>query len=161
MALYGLPSIEGIIRQAMADDTGIALDTYLIDNVAASAGIRPAGLLNGVTPITASAATPALAAMVADLKALVAAITAVGGGGQGRAIALLVNPAQALSLGAAQTTTGDFAFASPADAAAKFGMRLIVSATVPAGRVIAIDAADFATASGDVPRFAVYRSDAS
>jgi HK97 family phage prohead protease/HK97 family phage major capsid protein len=155
MALYGLPSIEGIIRQAMADDTGIALDTYLIDNVAASAGVRPAGLLNGVTPITASAATPPLVAMVADLKALVGAITAVGGGGQGRAIALLVNPAQALSLGSAQTTTGDFAFGSAADAANRFGMNLIVSATVPAGRVIAIDAADFATASGDVPRFAV------
>jgi HK97 family phage major capsid protein len=155
MAMYGLPSIEGIIRQAMADDTGIALDTYLIDNVAATAGVRPAGLLNGVTPITASAATPATAAMVADLKALVAAITAVGGGGQGRVIALLVNPAQALSLGAAQTTTGDFLFSSPSDAASRFGMHLIVSQNVPAGRVIAIDAADFATASGDVPRFAV------
>jgi HK97 family phage prohead protease/HK97 family phage major capsid protein len=155
MAMYGLPSIEGIIRQAMADDTGIALDTYLIDNVAATAGVRPAGLLNGVTPITASAATPATVAMVADLKALVAAITAVGGGGQGRVIALLVNPAQALSLGAAQTTTGDFLFSSPSDAASRFGMNLIVSQTVPAGRVIAIDAADFATASGDVPRFAV------
>jgi hypothetical protein len=34
-------------------------------------------------------------------------------------------------------------------------MQLIVSQTVPVGRVIAIDAADFATASGDVPRFAV------
>ena len=54
MATYGMPSIEGIIRQAMSDDTGIALDSYLIDNVAASAGVRPAGLLNGVTPITAS-----------------------------------------------------------------------------------------------------------
>jgi HK97 family phage prohead protease/HK97 family phage major capsid protein len=154
MAMYGLPSIEGIIRQAMADDTGIALDTYLIDNVAASAGVRPAGLLNGVTPITASAATPATAAMVADLKALVSAITAVGGGGRGP-IAILINPAQALGLSFAQTSTGDFLFADPAQAANKFGVRFIVSATVPAGRVIAVDAADFATASGDVPRFAV------
>ena len=95
MATYGMPSIEGIIRQAMSDDTGIALDSYLIDNVAASAGVRPAGLLNGVTPITASAATPATAAMVADLKALVGAITAAGGGGRGP-IAILINPAQAL-----------------------------------------------------------------
>jgi HK97 family phage major capsid protein len=154
MAMYGLPSIEGIIRQAMADDTGIALDTYLIDNVAASAGVRPAGLLNGVTPITASAATPATAAMVADLKALVGGITAAGGGGRGP-IAVIMNPAQALGLSFAQTSTGDFLFADPAQAANKFGVRFIVSATVPAGRVIAVDAADFATASGDVPRFAV------
>jgi HK97 family phage major capsid protein/HK97 family phage prohead protease len=154
MATYGMPSIEGIIRQAMSDDTGVALDTYLIDNVAASAGIRPAGLLNGVTPITASAATPVTAAMVADLKALVGAITAAGGGGRGP-IAVLVNPAQALSLSFAQTTTGDFLFQDQAQAASKFGVRFIVSATVPAGRVIAIDAADFATASSNVPQFAV------
>jgi len=154
MATYGMPSIESIIRQAMSDDTGIALDTYLIDNVAASAGVRPAGLLNGVTPITASAATPALAAMVADLKALVAAIAAAGGGGRGP-IAILLNPAQALALNFVQTTTGDFAFSSAEQAASKFGVRFIVSQTVPAGRVIAVDAADFATALGDVPRFAV------
>jgi HK97 family phage prohead protease len=154
MATYGMPSIEGIIRQAMSDDTGIALDTYLIDNVAASAGVRPAGLLNGVTPITASAATPAPAAMIADLKALVGAITAAGGGGRGP-VAILINPAQALSLSFAQTTTGDFLFADAAQAASKFGVRFIVSATVPAAKVIAVDAADFATATGDVPRFAV------
>ena len=154
MATYGMPSIEAIIRQAMSDDTGIALDSFLIDNVAASAGVRPAGLLNGVTPITASAATPATAAMVADLKALVAAITAAGGGGRGP-IAILLNPAQALALSFAQTTTGDFLFADQAQAASKFGVRFIVSATVPAGKVIAVDAADFATATGDVPRFAV------
>jgi HK97 family phage prohead protease/HK97 family phage major capsid protein len=154
MATYGMPSIEGIIRQAMSDDTGIALDTYLIDAVAASAGVRPAGLLNGVTPITASAATPALAAMTADLKALVGAITAAGGGGRGP-IAILLNPAQALALSFVQTTTGDFAFTSVEQAGSRFGVRFIVSATVPAGRVIAVDAADFATALGDVPRFAV------
>jgi HK97 family phage prohead protease/HK97 family phage major capsid protein len=154
MATYGMPSIEGIIRQAMSDDTGIALDTFLIDNVAASAGVRPAGLLNGVTPITASAATPATAAMMADLKALVGAITAAGGGGRGP-IAILLNPAQASMLNFAQTTTGDFVFNSAEQAASKFGVRFIVSNTVTAGRVIAVDAADFATALGDVPRFAV------
>jgi HK97 family phage major capsid protein/HK97 family phage prohead protease len=152
MATYSPQSIEQIIRQAMSDDTSIALDTYLIDAVAASAGVRPAGLLNGVTPITASVLTPATAAMVADLKALVAAIIAAGGG---RAIAVLINPAQALSLGFAQTTTGDFLFNDRAEAGSKFGVRFIVSATVPAGRVIAVDAADFASAQGDSPRFAV------
>ena len=79
MSQYSMPSIEGIIRQAMSDDTGIALDTYLIDAVAVSPS-RPAGLLNGVSPITASVLTPATAAMVADLKALINAITALDGG---------------------------------------------------------------------------------
>jgi HK97 family phage major capsid protein len=152
MAQYSPQSIEQIIKQAMSDDTSIALDTYLIDAVAASAGVRPAGLLNGVTPITASVATPATAAMVADLKALVGAIIAAGGG---RAIAVIINPAQALSLGFAQTTTGDFLFNDRAEAGSKFGVRFIVSATCPAGRVIAVDAADLASAQGDSPRFAV------
>jgi HK97 family phage prohead protease/HK97 family phage major capsid protein len=152
MAMYSTPAIEGIIRQAMADDTSIALDTYLIDNVAASAGVRPAGLLNGVTPITASVLTPATNAMVADLKALVGAITAAGGG---RNVVIIINPAQALALGFAQTTTGDFLFSSTQEAGSKFGVSFIVSATCAAGRVIAIDAADFATANGDAPMFAV------
>jgi len=152
MATYSAQSIEQIIRQAMSDDTSMALDGYLIDNVAASAGVRPAGLLNGVTPITASVATPSTAAMVADLKALIAAIIAAGGG---RNIAIIINPAQALSLGFAQTTTGDFLFSDRSEAGSKFGVRFIVSASCPAGRVIAVDAADFATANGDAPRFAV------
>jgi len=151
MATYGSPAIEGIIRQAMADDTSIALDTFLIDNVAASA-TRPAGLLNGVTPITASAATPATAAMVADLKALVSALTAANGG---RNVVIIMNPAQALALGFAQTTTGDFLFNDRSEAGSKFGVSFIVSNTCPAGRVIAVDAEDFASATGDVPRFAV------
>jgi len=152
MATYSAQSIEQIIRQAMSDDTSMALDGYLIDNVAFAAGIRPAGLLNGVTPIVASVLTPATAAMVADLKALIGAIIAAGGG---RNIAIIVNPAQALSLGFAQTTTGDFLFEDRQEAGSKFGVRFIVSASVPAGRVIAVDAADFATANGDAPRFAV------
>ena len=135
----------------MADDTAIALDTYLIDSTA-SVGNTSSGLLNGVTPITASAATPSTAAMVADLKALVAALTAQNGG---RRVAILMNPAQALALGFAQTTTGDFLFTDRQQAGSKFGVSFIVSNTVPAARVIAVDAEDFASATGDAPRFAV------
>jgi HK97 family phage major capsid protein/HK97 family phage prohead protease len=151
MALYSNPAIEGVIRQAMADDTGNALDAFLLDAVAASAS-RPAGLLNGVTPLTPSAATPDTVAMVEDLKALVGAIVAAGGG---RNIAILLNPTQAMALNFAQTTTGDFLFADRTEAGQKFGVRFIVSTTVPVNRVIAVDAADFATATGDAPRFAV------
>jgi hypothetical protein len=68
---------------------------------------------------------------------------------------MLINPAQALSLGLVQTTTGDFVFGSVEAAGAKMNARFIVSQTVTAGRIIAIDAADFVTATGDTPRFAV------
>jgi len=155
MATYSPYAIESIIRQGMADDTSIALDSYLIDNVASSA-TRPAGLLNaaawGTGTITASAATPATAAMVADLKALVSALTTQNGG---RRVAVLMNPKQGLALGFAQTTTGDFLFSDRQQAGSKFGVSFIVSNSVPADRVIAVDAEDFASATGDAPKFAV------
>jgi HK97 family phage prohead protease len=151
MALYSTPSIEGIIRQAMSDNTSIALDSFLIDAVAASA-TRPAGLLNGVTPLTATAAGTTTEKMIADLKQLKAAIIAAGGG---RNIIFLINPAQGMAFDFALTTTGDFLFSGSEEASAKIRGRFIESLTVPAGRVIAVDAADFATATGDTPRFNV------
>jgi HK97 family phage major capsid protein/HK97 family phage prohead protease len=151
MAQYSNPAIEAILRQGLQDDTSEALDAYLIDNVASSAS-RPAGLLNGVTPLTATASGTATEKMVADLKQLIAAIVAAGGGTD---IVMLINPAQSISLGFAQTTTGDFLFATVTEAGQKFNVTFIVSQTVTAGTVIAIEASEFATATGDAPRFAV------
>lgn len=151
MALYSTPAIEGVLRQAMTDDTSEALDGFLIDNVAGSA-TRPAGLLNGVAGLTPSAAATDTAKIVADLKQLVGAIIGAGGG---RAIAILMNPIQALSIGFAQTSTGDFMFSGVDEAGRKFMATIIPNRGVAAGTLIAVDAADFATATGDAPRFAV------
>jgi HK97 family phage major capsid protein/HK97 family phage prohead protease len=151
MAQYSNPAIEAILRQGLQDDTSEALDAYLIDAVAASAS-RPAGLLNGVTPLTATAAGTPTEKMVADLKQLISAIVAAGGGTD---IVMLINPAQSISLGFAMTTTGDFLFATVTEAGQKFNVTFIVSQTVTAGTVIAIEASEFATATGDAPRFAV------
>jgi HK97 family phage major capsid protein/HK97 family phage prohead protease len=151
MALYSNPAIEAIIRQGLQDDTSVSLDTYLIDAVASSSS-RPAGLLNGVTPLTATASGTGTEKMVADIKQLLAAIVAAGGGTD---VVMLINPAQAITLGFAQTTTGDFLFATVQEAGQKFNVSFIVSQTVAAGRIIAIDASEFATATGDSPRFAI------
>jgi HK97 family phage major capsid protein/HK97 family phage prohead protease len=151
MAQYSNPAIEAILRQGLQDDTSEALDAYLIDNIASSAS-RPAGLLNGVTPLTATASGTTTEKMVADLKQLISAIVAAGGGTD---IVMLINPAQSISLGFAMTTTGDFLFATVTEAGQKFNVTFIVSQTVTAGTVIAIEASEFATATGDAPRFAV------
>jgi HK97 family phage major capsid protein/HK97 family phage prohead protease len=152
MALYSTPAIEGIIRDAMSNDTGVSLDTYLIDATAASS-TRPAGLLNGVTPLTATATGTNTEKMIADLKQLIAALVASGSNGNN--VHVLVNPAQALSLSFAMTTTGDFLFDGAAGAGQRFGVTFHSSATVAAGRVIAVDANEFATMTGDTPRFSV------
>jgi hypothetical protein len=54
LALYSLPNIEAVIQASLADDTRAALDSALLDSHAARA-TRPAGILAGVTPITATA----------------------------------------------------------------------------------------------------------
>lgn len=150
IAEHSTPAIEGIIRDAMRDDTAESIDGYLLDNVAASA-TRPAGLLNGLVSLTPSAESDPLA-MVADLKALAMAIIANKGG---RSLVFLVNPVQAISIGLQQSTTGDFLFNSPDEAFGKLGATFISSNSVPADTVVALDAADFASATGDVPRFSI------
>jgi HK97 family phage major capsid protein/HK97 family phage prohead protease len=152
MAFYSVPAIEGVLQKAMLDDTREALDGFLIDNVASSTS-RPAGLLNGVTPITAASSGTTIEKIVTDINALIAPMEAVGGGTK---VVLMMNPAQARRLGMAQTTTGDFAFGDINQAQSKFGVsRIVVSTTITAGTVIAVDADWFATVTGDTPRFAV------
>ena len=130
-----MPSIEGIIRQAMSDDTGGALDTYLIDNVAASAGVRPAGLLNGVTPITASVLT---AGTFRNDRRPQGTGRRHHGGRRRRdegPIAVLINPAQALRLElCARPRPATSCSRTRRRLPPKFGVRFIVSATVPAGK---------------------------
>jgi HK97 family phage major capsid protein/HK97 family phage prohead protease len=150
LALHSTPAIEGVVRDAMGEDTAITVDTTLIDANPAST-IRPAGLLNGVTPIPADTAGDPMA-MVNDIKALIAAITASRGG---RRIAILLNPEQGIAVNFMQTTTGEFLFTSTDEAGRRLGITFIISPTVPAKTVIAVDAADFASATGDTPEYDV------
>ena len=149
MAEHSTPAIEGLLREAISEDTAVILDTRLLD-INPATTIRPAGLRNGITGLTPSAATNPSEAMVADLKALISALTAVNGG---RRVAILVNTAQSFSLSMAQTVNGDFLFGSAEEASRKFGVTFIASNNVPATTVIAVDTADFVTVSGDTPNF--------
>jgi HK97 family phage prohead protease/HK97 family phage major capsid protein len=149
MADHSTPQIEGLLREAISEDTAVILDTRLLD-INPATTVRPAGLRNGVAGLTPSALTNPSQAMVADLKALIAALTAVNGG---RRVAILVNTAQSFSLSMAQTVNGDFLFGSAEEASRKFGVTFIASNNVPAGVVIAVDTADFVTVSGDTPNF--------
>lgn len=63
-----VPQIEAIIRRSVLEDTSTGIGTYLIDNSDAVSGLRPAGLLFGVTP-QASAGSD-IAGVLDDLKFL-------------------------------------------------------------------------------------------
>ncbi len=73
-----VPSVEAIVRQAMLDDTAVTLDSALLGSSNVVAGVRPAGLLYGLTP-TASAGDTA-ANIRTDLKVLFAAMLAANVG---------------------------------------------------------------------------------
>jgi len=150
IAEHSIPAIEGLIRDAIQEDTSVAIDTVLLDAVAAS-GVRPAGLRNGVTATTATSGG-GINALVTDAKNLVGAlITATNG--NVRAPVWIMNPAQALAISLTGNAGGDFVFADAMNGGNFLGYPVIQSPTVPAGTLTLVDAADFVSVTGDDPRF--------
>jgi hypothetical protein len=86
---------ETLCRQALIDSAAPGLDRYLFDDQPAVAGLRPAGLRFGVTALTPAAAGVKDQAMVDDIVALAAAVSARAGNGQ---IAFVAAPKQAIAL---------------------------------------------------------------
>lgn len=144
MAKYSIVALESMLRQEIIFDTAITLDSVLLGTGAGSADV-PAGLLNGVTPLTATAGG-GYAAILGDLKKLRAPFdTANAGAG----LMLLMNPAQAESLNLTPGADGTLGWAD----SIINRYRVAVSTAIPAGRIIMVRAADFASATGDVPEF--------
>ena len=147
---HSLPAIEGLLREAIQQDTTVAVDSVLLDSNAATT-IRPAGLLNGVAAIGPTAGG-GVAAIVGDIKLLVGALT-TNLYGNLRNLVLLMNPAELLSASLATApNTGIFPFKADIAAGNLNGIPFIDSSTVPAKTVILIDAADFVVAGGEAPR---------
>jgi hypothetical protein len=116
---------EAIVRNAMITAVGLALDKLLLSNTAGTTGLRPPGLLYGITPLTA---TPAgQDALVGDVKKLVSAIAPVAGNGS---IVLVAAPGQATSL--------KFAVREP--------FPVLMSASLADGTVIAVATSALASA---------------
>jgi hypothetical protein len=95
IAQHSVPAIEGLIRDAIREDTSVALDSILLDATAASA-IRPAGLRNGVSGLTATSGG-GFTALVGDIKAMAGELITATNGNL-RAPVWIMNPAQALSI---------------------------------------------------------------
>lgn len=144
MAKYSIVALESMLRQEIVFDTAITLDSVLLGTGAGSADV-PAGLLNGVTATTATAGGGA-AAILGDIKALRAPFDAANAGD---GLMLLMNPAEAESLNLTPGADGTLGWA--AGIISRY--RLAISTAIPAGRVIMVRAADFASATGDVPEF--------
>src|SRR4029077_7721244 len=69
---HSVPAIEGLLRDAVQEDTAISLDSVLLDANPATV-VRPAGILNGVAGLTPTAGG-GFNAIVGDLKKLTGAL---------------------------------------------------------------------------------------
>jgi len=150
MADHSTPAIEGLIREAIQQDTSVAVDTVLIDANPATV-IRPAGLLNGVVATTATAGG-GLAALIGDITALLGALT-TNTYGNVRSPVWLANPTDMLRASlASAVNTGIFPFRDEIRGGTLNTVPIIDSATVPAKTMILVDAADFVVVGAEGPR---------
>jgi HK97 family phage major capsid protein len=150
---HSIPAIEGVLREAIQEDTAVALDSILLDTNAATT-IRPAGLLQGVSA-TGATAGGGIAAVIGDIKALLGAIT-TNTYGNVRNLCWLMNPTDALSASlASAANTGIFPFKDEIGRGTLNNIPIIDSATVTAKTVILVDAADFVTMGADAVRFEI------
>jgi Phage capsid family len=86
---------EAFVRQVLLENVGPTLDTALFSANAAVAGVSPAGILNGIAALAASAATSPADAMVADIQSIATALAPAAGASQP---VLIAAPAQAAAL---------------------------------------------------------------
>ena len=150
---HSVPAIEGLLRNAIGEDTAISLDAVLLDANPATV-VRPAGILNGVAGLTPTAGG-GFNALVGDIKQISGALL-TGTAGNVRNPVWLMNPQQMNSAGLiSMPGAGVFPFRDEIGQNRLGGWPIIDAGTVPLGTVIAIDAGDFVSVSGDAPRFEI------
>lgn len=150
LAKRSTPAIEGLVRQAIIEDTSAILDSALLDATASSTA-RPAGLLNGVSAVASGYGGGDYLAVVNDFKALLAPFIAADAAEN---ITVVMNPAQGLALDMMPGPDGTGGLGE------WFGklrarVNIVESTHATANRLIAIRNSDFATALGDAPEFDV------
>jgi hypothetical protein len=91
-----MPSIMAILQKGIIDDTASKLDVDFFDSTAAAAGLRPAGIFNGVTGTAASVAGPTAADdILADIRNLLNPIYAAN---MGTTMRIVMHPTNALAM---------------------------------------------------------------
>ncbi|TGN90911.1 phage major capsid protein [Bradyrhizobium yuanmingense] len=141
LAKRSTPAIEGIVRQAILEDTAKVLDPILLDATAVSSA-RPAGLLNGVAAVATGFAGGDYQAVREDIKALLAPFVTADGVDN---IVIIMNPTQGLSLSLMEGPVGDPNWLERI----KERVTFLESTNATAGRLIALRASDFAGAGGN------------
>lgn len=146
MAAYSNPTIEGLLRREIQRDTAMTIDSLLTDAVAATVGLRPAGLRNGVSGLTA-ATGGGYTAILKDVQALAAPFDTANAG---RNLVLLMAPREARALAMSPGPDGTLGWTT----AFMGEFTILVSTAITAGMLIMVDAEDFVSVNG-TPEFMV------
>lgn len=148
LARFSNPSAELLVRNDLRDAVAQFIDTQFLDStVAPSAGLRPGGITNGITPIASTGDD--VGTITADLAGAVLAMTTAN-------IPMtspvwLMSPTAANVLRYLRTAQDVFAFRDEMNAGNLLGIPFIVSNNVPAGEIILVDLAEILFADdGDV-----------
>lgn len=128
------PSAEMLVRDGLAEASSQRVDQTFLSSSAASAGVSPAGILNGVSALTPSGTN--LAAVRDDLTGLLYPFV---GNKMASGIVLVMNPATALALSMMYGSLDQPAFPDINETGGTLNKRrVIVGDNVPPGYVIAI-----------------------
>ncbi len=149
---HSTPAIESLIREAITNDTAIALDSVLIDANPATA-VRPPGLLNGTTGLTPVPGGD-ISALIGDIKILIDALN-VSTLGNLRDPVWLMNPGDVAAAALTPTSVGILPFREEIARGTLMSFPIVKSASVPADTMIFMDCADFASVTEAAPRFDV------
>jgi HK97 family phage prohead protease len=154
---HSIPAIEGLLRQAISEDTGESIDSVLLDQNPADE-VRPPGIRNGITGLTGTILaneTSGFYRMVRDIRTLKAALIGPTNDNV-RSPCWMMNPirADAIALNPAPGT-GLFPFRDDIRAGRLEGWPVFESTTIDRNQIIVCDAADFVTAGQGAPTFEV------
>jgi hypothetical protein len=131
-------NVEDFTRAVVSESAALALDAAMF-STNSDDGAHPAGLLYGVTPLTATSGG-GLGAMQGDLKALAGALAGAGGG---------MNPV--LVAAVAQATSLKL-LAGP-----RFDVPILPSTALASGTVVLIEASSLVSGFDSVPEFETSR----
>lgn len=132
------PSAEMLVRDGLAEASIQRIDTTFLSANAASSGVSPAGILNGVTAIQASGADAA--AVRTDMQALLYPFVT---NKMASGITLLMNPATAMAIGWMVNALGQPEFPGLSQNGGTLNqLPVMVGDNVPAGTIIAIRSQD-------------------
>lgn len=142
--------LETEIRTAMVEAAAVRLDNTFFSNVAAVTRVHPAGLLNGVTALGATAGG-GIDAVSTDVQNMFNALTTARLGARP---VLVLNSTDRMAAGFFRTALGDMAFRDELASGQLMGIPVIDGPTLPQHTAVMVDAA-YIGFGLDTPAFAM------